>query len=151
MQATCDCRSPERGFGSNIGGVLCNPSKISIVSDHGTTGLDAGTIRKIYAQPRDIEMADVAYQRFACMDDRIGEPSLLTPGGDLGEFLLGLGVLVNSNSGNPLNIDAAEITDMMARYAQSIPPSRQLYHCNDDLSVTHLEKDLSLVGLDLVS
>lgn len=95
-------------------------------------------------------MVDVAYQKFACMDDRIGEPSILTPGGDLGEFLLGLSVLTNSNSDKPLELKADAITDMMSRYAQSIPPSRQLYHCNDDLSVTHLEKDLSLVGLDLV-
>lgn len=98
-----------------------------------------------------VEMADVAYQKFACMDDRIAEPSLLTPGGDLGEFLLGLSILVNGNSQQPLVIDAAGITDIMSRYVQNLPPNRRFYHCNDDSSVTHLEKDLSVVGLDLVS
>lgn len=95
-------------------------------------------------------MVDVGYQKFACMDDRIAEPSLLTPGGDLGEFLLGLNILTNSNSQNPLAIDTQGIVDMMTRYVQSLPPTRRFYHCNDDLSVSHLEKTLSLVGLDLV-
>lgn len=148
----CDCRSPNRQntkFASLIA-LQCNPTKIALSEDHGASGLTPDVVRKMYGQPRDIALVDEDFQMFACMDDRISQPSLMTPGGDLGEFLLGLFVFSRLGNPTPLTLSQDDIVKMLTRYIQSSPVARRFYHCNDDQSLARMEKLLGIVGLDLV-
>lgn len=151
--ATCDCRPPERAPVASGTAVLCNPAKISIMSDHGTVGPTPEVVRKLYGQPRDIAMVEVPGRMLACMDDRVTEPNLMTPGGDLGEFLLAVHILSTLVPPDqpPRRFSDDDVLGLLGRYVQRTPPSRPFYHCNDDLSVARMEKDIGIVGLDLTA
>lgn len=108
-------------------------------------------IRKFYGQLRDCPMVDIYPTMLNCMDDRISEASLMTAGGDLGEFLLGVYVYSTFVQSSGVLLNEQTIKDLLSRYLAQTPSQRKFCHCTDDTSVQHLAKELGLVDLDLIT
>merc|ERR1712216_379839 len=84
------------------------------------------------------------------MDDRLTEASLATPGGDLGEFILGLSSYLQERDPSGKLRPTQEMVDaMLTNYLESTPASRPLTHCTDERAVQRLEAQLPLENLDL--
>ncbi|XP_053992420.1 uncharacterized protein LOC128883757 isoform X2 [Hylaeus volcanicus] len=130
-QAMCDCRLPTQ--------TLSEPLSDAFQSE---------TLRKMYAQPRDIIFVKQNTHMFACMDDRIAEPRMMIPGGDLGEFILGLFVY-KTLLGTTDSLTRREIKNLLLKFVSTLPTSRRFYHCNDENSVNEIEKVFSIIGFDM--
>lgn len=95
-------------------------------------------------------MAPVSATPFTCMDDRVKVPSLATPGGDLGEFILGLSSYLQERDGPGAAPPRQEVVDaFLLKYLKTIPAGRTITHCTDDRAVRHLEDELQMENLDL--
>lgn len=98
-----------------------------------------------YGQPRDVSFRDIQSMHFSCLDERITVPSLMTPGGDLGEFLLALSLA------SPKETDPSKVEKILKDYLRNLPAGRRFYHCTDDAAIEHLQKVLGDEGLDLAN
>jgi len=147
-RATCNCNGQGTAFENK--GPYCQPAAVKIRQDHPGSGLSPSEIRETYAQPLDISFGRISEIPFSCLDDRIMSSSLSTPGGDLGEFLLGLSVLESVSPDNK-KLDQDTVNDLLVRYLGTIPANRKFYHCTDDAAVSHMEKQLAVEGLDLTA
>lgn len=77
---------------------------------------------------------------------------MVTPGGDLGEFILALSSYLQEwdlrPSGGSLPTQE-EVEAIFDRYLETLPDSRPFVHCTDDAAVRHLQDQLPEEGLDL--
>ncbi|PHJ25687.1 membrane protein [Cystoisospora suis] len=145
-RAVCNCSEGMTDVERKLAEVapICNPSKVKIHQDHSSAiGLNAAEIRANWGQPADVTFARVKEHHFSCLDDRITEPTLCTPGGDLGEFTLALAV-----SGVPY--DEATATTILSNYVATLPPNRLFYHCTDEAALASFDRSLGIEGLDLM-
>jgi len=102
------------------------------------------------AQYQQVHLAKVASTSFECLDDRIGTPSLATPGGDLGEFILALQTYLSERDPTRSTPPEQEVVDtLLNRYVDSLPEGRPMVHCTDDRAIAHLESELPVENLDL--
>nr|PIM03347.1 putative membrane protein [Toxoplasma gondii COUG] len=144
-RAVCNCNEGVTDVERRLAQIapLCNPSKVKIHQDHSSAiGLTAAEVRVNWGQPSDVTFGRVKENHFSCMDDRITEASLSTPGGDLGEFTLALAA-----SGIPY--DEATVTSLLSNYLATIPSDRLFYHCTDEAAMSSFDRSLGVEGLDL--
>merc|ERR1719160_2373742 len=139
----------------------CDISKVKIRQDHsGQSGLTLMDVGAIYggmalskAQRAMVTTGSVATTSLQCLDDRVTEPSIGTPGGDLGEFILALGSYLaerDNNSGE--GIPTQQVVDaLLQKYVESVPSGRPVIHCTDDRAVARLESEIPMENLDLDS
>ncbi|CBZ53319.1 conserved hypothetical protein [Neospora caninum Liverpool] len=142
-RAVCNCNEGVTDVERTLAQIapLCNPSKVKIHQDHSSTiGLNAAEVRANWGQPSDVTFGRVKEQHFSCMDDRVTEASLSTPGGDLGEFALALAA-----SGIPY--DEATATALLSNYVASIPSNRLFYHCTDEVALSSFDRSLGIVSI----
>lgn len=146
-RAVCNCND---GAGERVAGgatPVCNPSKVRVHQSHTSSqGMLQSEVQRQYAQPSNLEFASVANHHFSCLDDRNNEPSLSTPGGDLGEFFLA--IAVSQSEGN--SFDEKKISEILSQYVGTLSHGRQFAHCTDDMAIGHLKKQLNVEGLDIV-
>mmetsp|Transcript_25418 Transcript_25418/g.49771 ORF Transcript_25418/g.49771 Transcript_25418/m.49771 type:complete len:397 (+) Transcript_25418:141-1331(+) len=151
--------SPQQvvAFASATGeqGANCQVSKVSVHQDHqSSSGLQLPAITSLYAndaivknvQPSKVRIAAVSTVSFMCMDDRVTEPSLATPGGDLGEFILAIASHLQDAQPTQQVVDY-----YLQKYVETLPASRPLVHCTDDRALSHLEGELPVENLDIRS
>merc|ERR1719230_26427 len=97
-----------------------------------------------------VSLGKVAETSFLCLDDRIAEPALFTPGGDLGEFILALASYLAERDPSGGTRPTQEVVDaLFQRYVESLPEGRPIVHCTDDRALQHLEAELPVENLDL--
>lgn len=89
-QTVCSCTGGV--FEEHPALVNCDPSKIKLAQDKAGTGMSFDDVRNIIGHPSELTFVNVAEAHFSCMDGRIDEKILGTPGGDAGEFVLALHV-----------------------------------------------------------
>ena len=98
--AICDCDpvSPKSDsltntLNSNSGSSpACDPSKLKIQLERQGRGASFDDIRSLIGNIEELNYVQVPYTSFKCLDGRHNKPSLATPGGDAGEFILALSV-----------------------------------------------------------
>lgn len=138
----------------------CHISKVKVRQDHtSNAGLSMADVTGLYGgsainelQRRMVTLAHVATTSFTCLDDRLTEPSLVTPGGDLGEFVLGLASYVQERSAAKESHLSQEAVDtILLKYVEALPTSRPFVHCTDERAITHLEAQLPVENLNLQS
>jgi hypothetical protein len=153
--ATQPVNAPSIEFGDS-----CRFSKIVVHKDHGeSSGLSFADVSALYggdggaltdAQRGMVSLAKVAGTSFHCLDDRVRELSIGTPGGDLGEFILALAsYLQERDSAGRNKPTQAAVDSIFERYLETVPDSRPLIHCTDDRAISHLEATLPAENLDL--
>lgn len=68
--------------------------------ERGGYGASQEFVKDLIGLPKDIEYVNVQKHGFKTLDGRYKEECLSTPGGDMGEFLLGLQVLTDMLGAN---------------------------------------------------
>jgi hypothetical protein len=137
---------------------VCRISSLKVSQEHlSTSGLSFTDIATLYggrslttAQRHQVVLADVSKTSLMCLDDRVVKPSLVTPGGDLGEFILALAAYLGQRSSSPSDLPSQEAVDRYLRmYLETVPAERPMIHCTDDRALRQLEDTLPAEGLDL--
>lgn len=167
MAAQCPCdsgpntnvASPRQAAVAFAGGMPqeadCRVSKVSVHQDHqSNSGLKLSDVTSFYADDAMVKSVQLSRVRttavsavsFMCMDDRVSEPSLATPGGDLGEFILAIASHLQDAQPTQQIVDS-----YLQRYVAMLPSSRPLVHCTDDRALSHLEGELPVENLDIRS
>lgn len=140
----------------------CKLSKVIVHQDHAGTGLSLADISAVYggnepmltsSQSAMAVLSRVSETSFMCLDDRVTTPSMATPGGDLGEFVLALASYYQERdpSGNTGAPTQEAVSAMLEKYVTQLPPSRPVVFCTDERAVAHLESVLPAENLDLLS
>lgn len=123
--------------------IECDPSQLKIHQDKPGEGLSFDTVRKLIGSPGDLTYVNVGETGFHCIDGRISEAALGTPGGDAGEFILALHIYEDmlGNFNRQLTQDAVD--RFFAGYLQYMKQEK-FYMCTDDEALNHLEADSGL-------
>lgn len=138
----------------------CSVSKVTVHQDHAAkAGITLTAVSAIWGntalskQQRDkVKLAKVSETSFHCMDDRVTQASLFTPGGDLGEFILALSSYLQERDPTGQMRPSQEVVDaLLEKYVETIPSTRPMIHCTDDRAIAHLEAEMPLENLDLSS
>lgn len=140
----------------------CQVAKVSVRQEHvgrGTLALGdvtaafgGGALNK--AQKEAVKVAPIGTTSFMCMDDRVRESALSTPGGDIGEFISALAAYLQERSAEPAGENLPtqqEVDTLFTKYVESLPESRPFIHCTDDAAIRHLQDELPVEGLDLIA
>jgi len=138
----------------------CSVSKVAVRQDHtAAAGISLADVSAIWGsntlsqeQRQKVVLAKVSETSFQCLDDRVAEASIYTPGGDLGEFILALSSYLQERdpTGN-VRPSQDDVNLLLMKYLETIPSSRPLIHCTDDRAISHLEAEMPLENLDLRS
>lgn len=134
---------------------LCHLSKVLIRHEPGsaqgsTNALSLVDLSDIYGnealdakQREQVSLAKVQDTPLSCMDDRVSKPALATPGGDLGEFVLGFAAFLQEMDGAQATTPSQEVVNNMLRqYLELVPTSRPMIHCTDERAAVHIAKEL---------
>mmetsp|Transcript_126597 Transcript_126597/g.200745 ORF Transcript_126597/g.200745 Transcript_126597/m.200745 type:complete len:401 (+) Transcript_126597:81-1283(+) len=138
----------------------CSVSKVAVRQDHtAAAGISLADVSAIWGsdtlsheQRQKVVLAKVSETSFQCLDDRVAEASIYTPGGDLGEFILALSSYLQERDPTGNVRPSQEVVNaLLLKYLETIPTSRPLIHCTDDRAISHLEAEMPLENLDLRS
>lgn len=148
-KAICDCNAvaPNTKPLQDPTEPICDPSKLKIHLEKKGIGANFDDIRHLINNIEDLNYVSVPYTSFKCLDGRNRSPVLSTPGGDAGEFILALSVYEDLiGGGRKLNQD--NIDTFLSQYLMNMPHNT-FYMCTDDQAIAHLEKELSIEGLNI--
>ena len=97
-----------------------------------------------------MQFARVLSTGFKTLDGRINGAYLATPGGDAGEFLLGLQIFqdMKLSTTGEAHFTQQKVKNLIKEYLLYMKQKR-FYMATDDSAVAHLEKQLNVIGLDL--
>lgn len=84
---------------------------------------------------------------FKSVDGRISGSYLATPGGDAGEFILGLQIYSDLKQ---QHLTRKKVLNLFKDYLTQMKQP-MFYLATDDKAVAHLEKQLNTIGLDLIN
>jgi hypothetical protein len=108
-------------------------------------GLSAEQLRSVLGRPQEATYVKVDDVHFGCTDSRETEPILGTPGGDFGEFLLGLAEYEHMTR---RSFSQTEVQKMLAAWLDWAPRGSQpLYFHTDEAATLHLQANLHFNGV----
>jgi len=154
-QKECPCDAP----GQTLQAEGVHLSKLIVHQDHKSSG--GLTLQDVITrfggqalteeQREKVPTASVAQTSLLCLDDRIDEAVLATPGGDLGEFTLGLASYLQEKDGEGSHPTQEMVESLLEKYLDTIPATRPVTLCTDERAVRHLEAELPAENLDLAA
>ena len=137
----CDCNPQAVQEAENI---RCAPTRLILTQDREGEGATYDQISaKFTSDP--LTYVRVTRSSFMCMDGRTNLPRLFTPGGDAGEFVLGL-LVYEDISGTLLTQQTVE--QYFRQYLDCMD-HQEFVMCTDDQAVSHMERELSIEGLNI--
>lgn len=146
--AICDCNpvSPledENPLNNQqSSGPKCDPSKLRIHEERKGQGASFDDIRDLVGNIEDLNYVVVPETSFRCLDGRNAKGVLGTPGGDAGEFILGLMVYEDLLGGGK-KLTQDNVDRYLTLYLKSMKQPK-FYMCSDDAAVEHVQKELSV-------
>lgn len=144
----CDCSGG--AISDHPESIECDPSQLKIHEDKSGEGLSFDSIRKIIGSPGDLTYVNVAETHFSCIDGRISDGVLATPGGDAGEFILALHIYEDMLGGFNRQLTQEAVDRFFVGYLKYMKQEK-FYMCTDDGAIEHLEADSGLeVNIDLL-
>lgn len=153
----CQCEEASQSSGLSVDST-CSVSKVTVHQDHAANaGISLAGVSAIWGsnmlsqeQREKVTLARVSETSFSCLDDRVTRPSIFTPGGDLGEFILALSSYLQERDPRGQMLPSQEVVDaLLMKYLETLPASRPMIHCTDDRAINHLEAEMPLENLDL--
>jgi len=153
----CQCDGSGKASANQVDST-CSISKVTVHQDHAANaGISLAGISAIWGsstltseQREKVTLGQVSETSFHCLDDRVTEPSIFTPGGDLGEFILALSSYLQERDPTGQMRPSQEVVDtLLLKYLETIPATRPMIHCTDDRAISHLEAEMPLENLDL--
>jgi len=153
------CRCEPGGQKVDLGtSAQCHVSRVVARQDHegsGTGTISLSEVSALYGEASpSVSQGETPIVRavgetsFSCLDDRLTNPSMSTPGGDIGEFILALASYLVEKGGSQ-TVPQHTVDVLLARYLDTLPTSRPMVHCTDDRAIRHLEGELPMENLDL--
>ncbi|CAG9327741.1 unnamed protein product [Blepharisma stoltei] len=139
----CDCSDVAV---KKIEGVKCHPSKIKLSQDKEGEGASYETVSEKLSS-KNFTYVKSSKNSFGCLDGRINREILGTPGGDAGEFILALLVFEDITE---KSLDQDDVDRYLEDWL-SLMDSEHFYMCTDDYSISHIERELSVEGLDIMN
>ena len=143
-EVTCDCT--DAGM-VEIEEVTCQPSKIKLSEEQSGLGSSYQDVSKKLGNYENYTYASVTRSSFRCLDGRIAEGILGTPGGDAGEFVLGLLVYQDLSH---MDLNQTAVDQYFEAYLRCMEMPL-FYMCTDQASLDHLKKELAITDLDIFS
>ena len=143
--AVCDCNPITPTKVTNLGvegGPKCDPSKLKIHSEKPGQGASHDDIRNLVGNIEELNYVKVPNYSFKCLDGRNRDAVLATPGGDAGEFILAL-IVYEDLVGGGRKLTQDNVDTFFSQYLKMMTHPK-FYMCTDDVSIAHLEKDLSV-------
>lgn len=138
--------------------VLGEASRLDIRQElQGSGGLSAQDVAARFGGSRLSEeqhhrglLLRAAETTLACLDDRILEPALTTPGGELGEFTTALAAYLQEKDGSSGSPPNQEVVDsLLGKYLDTVPASRPMVFCTDERALKQIASQLPTANLDL--
>ncbi|CDW91600.1 UNKNOWN [Stylonychia lemnae] len=107
-------------------------------------------IRELINTPTTLAMARVLENGFKSLDGRISGTYLATPGGDSGEFILGLQIYqeMKLTTNGEVHLTQAKVKNLLREYLSYMKQDR-FYMATDDQALSHIQKQLAFIGLDI--
>jgi len=147
--AICDCNpvSPMENEDplnqQQSDGPKCDPSKLRIHEERKGQGASFDDIRGLIGNIENLNYVVVPEVSFKCLDGRNANSVLGTPGGDAGEFILGLMVYEDLLGGNK-KLTQDNVDMYLTLYLKSMK-QQKFYMCSDDAAVDHVQKELKVI------
>lgn len=138
----CDCT--DQGI-VEIEEIKCSPSKIKLSQEREGSGTKYQVMQEYLSATTNYTYAKITHSSFRCLDGRIQDEMLGTPGGDAGEFILGL-IVYQDLLGSDLN--ETYVFDILQEYLRCME-TNLFYMCTDQTAIDHLEKELAISDLDI--
>lgn len=123
----------------------CDPSKLKIQLERQGKGASFDDIRSLIGNIEELNYVQVPYTSFKCLDGRHNKPSLSTPGGDAGEFILALSVYEDL-AGKKITQENVDV--FLSEYLKQMQHNI-FYMCTDDTAISHIEKEMQIEGLNI--
>jgi len=140
--SVCDCDPHDQPI-QQLNSV-CDPSKLTIHVERQGQGGSLEDIKNIIGNFNYLTYVNVEKTSFKCLDGRNSKSVLGTPGGDAGEFILALSVF-EEFYGKSKTLGQKDIDSILSNYLNIIP-FEKFYMCTDDMAISHLEKELSVLS-----
>jgi hypothetical protein len=86
-EAECSCGAD---INVEMEEATCSPTKCKISKDRAGLGMELDEITRKFEKIADFGYGSIAHESFRCLDGRTRSEGMFTPGGDAGEFILGL-------------------------------------------------------------
>lgn len=145
FQATCTCKPDSKDSG---GESICNPQQFRIIVDKpGGDKSTPGDIEKFIGNIQDQQWTRITETHFSCIDPRNKGLSINTPGGDIGEFILGLHVYQNSFKPK-LKMNQTMVKNIMKKYIKQMRQD-YFYMCTDEAATNRVKAENNMQGVDL--
>lgn len=145
--AICDCSpvSPDSANSNtqNQLGPKCDPSMLKIHTEKSGQGASQDDIRNLVGNIEELNYVQVPSSYFKCLDGRNTDAVLSTPGGDAGEFVLAL-IVYEDLLGGGKRLTQDNVDTIFSQYLKMMPHPK-FYMCTDDISISHLERQLSVI------
>lgn len=141
-QVYCDCT--DQGM-IEVEEVTCSPSKIKLSQEQEGSGTSYQTMQEYLSSNTNYTYAKITHSSFRCLDGRIHEEMLGTPGGDAGEFVLGL-IEYQDMLGSSLN--ETYVFEILQEYLKCME-TNLFYMCTDQTAIDHVQKELAIEDLDI--
>ena len=143
----CDCSGGS--IEDHPESVQCDPSQMKIHQDKPGEGSTFDVVRKLIGSPQELIYVNVAETHFSCIDGRVNEGVLGTPGGDAGEFILALHIYEDLLGFNRQL--SQEAVDRFFTAYLNYMKQEKFYMCTDDEALNHLEADSGLeINIDML-
>ena len=147
FSAVCKCNpvSPVKTPNLKESGPKCDPSKLKIKAEKKGVGASYDNIKTLLGNIEELRYVLIPETSFKCLDGRSTGEGLGTPGGDAGEFIISLSVYEDLLGGNrKLNQDS--IDTFFMEYLKFMKQPK-FYMCTDDISIDHIQKELSVKNI----
>jgi len=138
----CDCSAPELAEEQDV---KCAPTTLSLTQEQEGEGASLEEVEDKLVSAN-YTYVEVSKSSFRCLDGRITQGILGTPGGDAGEFILGL-LVYEDLTGKRLDKESVEL--YLEEYLECMEHN-YFYWCTDDEAVSYAEKELGVEGINIL-
>jgi hypothetical protein len=121
----------------------CNADKLSIHLQREGQGATLAEVESLIGNFEELNFFYIPNTSFKCLDGRNTRAVLGTPGGDAGEFIIALNVYEEFLK-TEHKLSQNEIEKILTLYLEILPYDK-FYMCTDDIAVSHLESELSVI------
>lgn len=139
----CDCTEPKIADEQEI---HCAPNTVTLTLERPGDGASIEELQEELSAAS-FSYVDITRSSFRCLDGRVTEGMLGTPGGDFGEFAAAL-LVYQDMTERVLDKDAIQLA--FYEYLECME-QEVFYWCSDDAALNSVEKEIGVEGVNLVN
>lgn len=137
FDASCTCSPDEKSLNQS----QCNPQEMSIIIDKNSSTTNRQQVEAFIGPIKNLTWTKITETHFADIDGRNKTPSLTTPGGDMGEFILALHVFQNYFK-SPTPMSFIKIENALKGYLKQMVQD-EFYMMTDTEAVDSIKSEIN--------